>query len=148
MVEALGSNFKNKRINAFREKLQTQELKKLSIPKFGNNAGAGQNGLSKLDSDLNGKGDLFNMQGDSFGMNDLASHVTLPSDSSPFREKYEIDEDGELLGEPNSIKPNIMDSHINAFKNQLKYLTLRYLNFKAILLLQPFYISYLKHEDL
>jgi len=31
--------------------------------------------------------------------NDLATHTTLPSDSSPFREKYEIDEDGELLGE-------------------------------------------------
>jgi len=31
--------------------------------------------------------------------NDFATHTTLPSDSSPFREKYEIDEDGELLGE-------------------------------------------------
>lgn len=32
-------------------------------------------------------------------MNDFASNTTLPTDSSPFREKYEIDEDGELLGE-------------------------------------------------
>ncbi|CDW73420.1 protein kinase domain containing protein [Stylonychia lemnae] len=44
------------------------------------------------------------IQNDSFygsmgSSNDLATHTTLPSDSSPFREKYEIDEDGELLGE-------------------------------------------------
>lgn len=52
------------------------------------------------------KGDLF--YGGPNGMNDLASHATLPSDSSPFREKYEIDEDGELLGEV-SYSP----SHLN-----------------------------------
>ena len=27
------------------------------------------------------------------------SHTTLASDSSPFHEKYELDEEGELLGE-------------------------------------------------
>lgn len=30
---------------------------------------------------------------------DLTNYPTLPSDSSPFMEKYEIDEDLELLGE-------------------------------------------------
>jgi hypothetical protein len=31
--------------------------------------------------------------------NDLATVATLPSDSSPFHEKYYMDEDGEILGE-------------------------------------------------
>lgn len=54
------------------------------------------------------RSDLFYVSGGN-GMNDLASHTTLPSDSSPFREKYEIDEDGELLGEV-SYSPIIQSS--------------------------------------
>lgn len=45
-----------------------------------------------------GQRDLFYTRGNS-GLFDLASHTTLPSDSSPFHEKYEIDEDAEPIGE-------------------------------------------------
>ena len=60
------------------------------------------------------KGDLFYGQGN--GMNDFASHTTLPSDSSPFREKYEIDEDGELLGEV-SYSPLIKLNYKNIYNS-------------------------------
>lgn len=43
------------------------------------------------------KSDLF--YGLIGNINDNSTHTTLPSDSSPFRDRYEIDEDGELLGE-------------------------------------------------
>ena len=42
------------------------------------------------------KNEFYTKRGD---MNDMATYATLPSDSSPFHEKYEVDEDGEILGE-------------------------------------------------
>lgn len=53
---------------------------------------------NNLHPSIQGQRDLFYVRGNS-GLNDIASHTTLPSDSSPFREKYEIDEDSEPLGE-------------------------------------------------
>lgn len=37
---------------------------------------------------------------------DLATHTTLASDSSPFHEKYYMDDDGEILGEVSKVLPN------------------------------------------
>jgi len=71
-----------------------ERQEKLSIPKFGIPQTKASDGDNETDASIGKSKVKYHESG-----NDLSSFATLPSDSSPFHEKYHLYEDSDILGE-------------------------------------------------